>query len=597
MRSRPGRYRRRGALLTVGAVASLLLSGCAGLSTDSSVMPGLPVGVEQQDNVRIVPPEPILGASPEQIVRGFVRGGAASDGAYDTARSFLSRRSQPVWRPDTSVTIFASGPGLEVTAMAEDTVRVTAPALATIDADGRYTESPGRSATADFTVERSSGEWRIASVPDTFGLWLGSFDADRLFRPYTVNYVSVSGRRLVPDVRWFSAGTGLVTRLARAQLGAVPAYLQGAAVTAVPDRTELAVDAVLVENGVATVDLGAADLGTETVARQNLWAQFYATVAQAPGVTRVLLRQEGADLALPGVDGAVVSLREIGFPTRPARPEVPALIRTDSTVRSIDPQQLGEGGLRPPVEQRDDLPVIGPGWGALALSADGGEIAGVGQSRGEITRWLGRNQLSLPVIGSQLTPPTYDEQRILWVAGLDDRGRGSVWAIKTGDEPQDSSGARPQVVEVPWLLDRLPEAIRVSSDGTRIVVISTDADGGDTRVDIAGIRRGSDTVPVGLSDPMRTALRLITAKDAVWVGDTTLAVIGTADEDDETTPWVVEVGGPSEALPAVAGAKAITTVSGERGLIVTTDDDDILIRAGNSWLSIGDGSSLLAAAT
>jgi hypothetical protein len=35
---------------------------------------------------------------------------------------------------------------------------------------------------------------------------------------------------------------------------------------------------------------------------------------------------------------------------------------------------------------------------------------------------------------------------------------------------------------------------------------------------------------------------------------------------------------------------AITTTNGERGLVVTTDDRRILLRAGSSWLDLAEGS-------
>jgi hypothetical protein len=60
-------------------------------------------------------------------------------------------------------------------------------------------------------------------------------------------------------------------------------------------------------------------------------------------------------------------------------------------------------------------------------------------------------------------------------------------------------------------------------------------------------------------------------------------------------PWFVPLGGPLSAGPEIAGAQAITTVNGERGLVVVTDKDEVLIRAGNRWQSVGKGSAFMVA--
>ena len=57
----------------------------------------------------------------------------------------------------------------------------------------------------------------------------------------------------------------------------------------------------------------------------------------------------------------------------------------------------------------------------------------------------------------------------------------------------------------------------------------------------------------------------------------------------------VPLGGPITAGPEIAGARTITTINGERGLVVTTDGGQVLIRAGGRWQPVGEGSDLLVA--
>jgi hypothetical protein len=61
-------------------------------------------------------------------------------------------------------------------------------------------------------------------------------------------------------------------------------------------------------------------------------------------------------------------------------------------------------------------------------------------------------------------------------------------------------------------------------------------------------------------------------------------------------PWFVPLGGAISAGPDIATAQSITTVNAERGLIVTTDRHEVLIRAGNRWQPVGTGTDFLVPA-
>ena len=50
-------------------------------------------------------------------------------------------------------------------------------------------------------------------------------------------------------------------------------------------------------------------------------------------------------------------------------------------------------------------------------------------------------------------------------------------------------------------------------------------------------------------------------------------------------------------LSDVPAAQSITTLNGERGLVVTTDRGEILLRAGSSWLNVAKGSDFAVPAT
>jgi hypothetical protein len=58
----------------------------------------------------------------------------------------------------------------------------------------------------------------------------------------------------------------------------------------------------------------------------------------------------------------------------------------------------------------------------------------------------------------------------------------------------------------------------------------------------------------------------------------------------------VPLGGPmDESLDPVAGAVALTTTGGPRGLVVTTERGSIVVRAGRRWIELGKGLDLAVA--
>jgi hypothetical protein len=63
--------------------------------------------------------------------------------------------------------------------------------------------------------------------------------------------------------------------------------------------------------------------------------------------------------------------------------------------------------------------------------------------------------------------------------------------------------------------------------------------------------------------------------------------------------WTAEVGGRLLAAEVadVPGGLAITTINGERGLVVTMDDGRVLLRAGSSWLDVAAGTDFAVPAT
>ncbi|MDU0312667.1 LpqB family beta-propeller domain-containing protein [Phycicoccus sp. M110.8] len=587
---------RTGRLAALACVAALALSACGGLATSSPVRPGLEVGDVQANEVRVLPAGPSDGSTPVDVVTGFIRAGAATDDDYQVARSYLAPSPESTWRPDGSVMVFTDESSLTIAQVRPGVVRATAKVTGAIDSSGRYAERPpGSVVQADFGLRQVGGQWRIDRVPDSFGTWLSESDTDRLYDPFRVYFESATARQLVPDTRYFRLASGLATRLARALLGGVPAYLAGAVRTELPAGARLAVDAVPIDSGTATVDLAATNPVADPAQRQALAAQVLATVTQAPGVDKVVLQVDGTTLQVPGAPTSLDSLSALGFLTE-SPPAVKPILRTGTSLVRVDPEQVGDPARNAPRPSGAALPEVPEGWAYLALSRTGQEVAAVSGDRRQLTRWRGTTQLTVSEVdGDHLTTPTYDVRDVLWVGGHAP-GEGRIWVLNTSAQTADRSPGPPTAVSTPWLGNRLVVSLRVSDDGQRVAVISTNASGQDPRLDVAGVRRQPDGTPTALSTPLTLAPSLTLMRDAVWVDDSTLAVLGRKSANQVIRPWFVPLGGPITAGPGLAGAVAITTVSGERQLVVTTDGGDVYIRAGNNWQSVGKGTGFLVAA-
>ena len=88
------------------ALSVALLTACAGLPIAGPVNEGLPPGeLAGSLGVDFLPERPIAGATPEQIVEGFVEAATSPAGNFEIARSFLASSVRDEWDPSAGVTI------------------------------------------------------------------------------------------------------------------------------------------------------------------------------------------------------------------------------------------------------------------------------------------------------------------------------------------------------------------------------------------------------------------------------------------------------------------------------------------------------------
>ena len=584
--------RRAGAVLAV--LVALLVGGCGGLSSRGPVEPGLEVGSGNLPELRVIFPGPVPGLGQESIVRGFVRAGQASGGDYDNAKEFLASQASEHWSPDGRIVLLADDAAPSATLLDPATVRITAKAAGTVDGEGRYTAArPDSTVSATFRLSTVGGEWRISELPEGFGRWISRSEITRLVQPYAVHYVSTSRRALVPDVRWFP-GDKLATRLARAQLAAVPPYLAGTATTAVPRGARLLGDAVSVDAGVATVNLISDRLLPGEATRQDLWAQFVASLTQDTEVTRVALAVDGVPVDLTGLDESAGTLAEVGFPGPSAPAPRRPVVRRGDDVTVLDPAALGDAEPRAPTgAPASTYPPVAQEFKHLALSFDASELAGVDPGGAGLSRWRGTNRYEVPLAATGVGNPSYDRRGYLWFGAVGSGGAKAprLWVVDTRGNPADPQRAAAVAVQAPWLAGRRVVESRVAADGDRVAIISTLADGSGVRVDLAGVVHGGGGVPARLADPLRLAAPVTRASSLTWTDDRTLAMIGVVD-GRTVQPVVLSVGGEVRRLTPVRGASAVASTGGERELWVITSTGRLFGRTGTQWVDSGPATDV-----
>lgn len=563
--------RRLGAL----AVGAVLLSGCTGLPSETVIQTGKPVGGVVNDVIRVAAQGPVPRADAQDVVAGFLRASVAVDDDPTVAEEFLTSTGAAEWDPK-GVVIFENGVQPTVTVTGTK-AHVAVPVTGALDAEGHYRDLPaGSRSTLDLTLDKGSGEWRIARGLKTFGVMMSRGDFAR-YGSYAITYSAAGEDVAVDDDRWFLRGPGLETRLARAVLETPPGYLQGAVVGGVPEYTEL-VGAVSVADGVATVDLSERAATADARARRLLWARMTRVLEQADAVERVQITAGGTRLAVDGLPDRPLSSADVPLTTPTLRADV-AVTRVGEVLTAIAPGTLGTGAPGPS-STSVTLPRLPASWYKIALAADSTELAAIGGDDAELARWRGTRSVRVTRFATSLSRPAYDRQGILWLAGHTPQGT-RVFVLDTpaaGLEP-----TAPTPLNIPWLSGRRVRAVEVAADGTRLAVVSTGPEGGAARIDVAGIvRKGS--MPVGLATPRTVAGDVADLVDVTWADESTLAVIGRATTTVPLRVVTVPLNDSTSALGEVPRGTAITSYGGVRSIVVVTSDHRVLLRSGGTFV-------------
>ncbi len=585
-----------------GLALVVAIAGCASLPVDGPVRDGASAGIDMRRDVVVDPVGPLPGASPRAHVRGFLSAAVGVEDNFDAARSYLTDDAAPTWRPSENlyvvrlvgrdITLSQGGAQLPADSGGGDggagadpaggpvVARVSAGVVAVLDEHGVYTaQPPGEVVTEELTLVREAGQWRIGETPDQ--IFVVESDFALGWEPRSLWFPDPAGTVLVPEVRWFADRESLPTAVVTELLRGPSPWLLPAVRRSGATAPQLSSAAVVVERGTAEVDLDKGVLDADAATRGLLVASIETTLRQLPRVVGVIVTAGGGRLtgATPGAP-----------PTADVPVDAdPLLLRGGEPVRWNARSELVPAAQSSRTDLAEPALALGPDPAVAAL-ADGGTA---------LVRWPGDEpsregqEVARVASPSRLTAPSFDPFGWLWsTATLSD---GSVRALS----PQDGEGVS---VAAPWLEGRTLVALAPSREGARAVVASVGDPALGVRVDVVGLRRDASGAPVELvSGDGAPSVVLGSAVDAVWIGPSTAAVLGTALAREGGPPPVRQVltlsGGSLEprGAPGVpvapGGPEAPTLVSlaggdGERTLLLGTSDRRIFQRAGARWVEV-----------
>jgi predicted small lipoprotein YifL len=547
---------RRAGILAVAAMLLVTLAACAGLPTSGPVQEGLPPGAVAPPDFTFTPQKPQDGASPEQIVQGFIDAGSGPQDNWATAKLYLAPGFKAKWDPWASVTIDDRSQR-RYTSPSNDQVTLTSQPTAGVDASGAYTPAEGGQTPLPFTLVKVEGQWRISKAPN--GVVLGDDQFGSVYRQYELTYFDPTWTYLVPDVRWFPA-TNAVTQIAKELIDGKPSpWLAGSVASSFPDNVALDVPSVPVDSGVAKVPLSGGALRAQQTTLDRMQTQLEASLKSA-GISEVAMTAGGTTLAAHAVNTASTAIR--------AQPFV-------QTAKGVGYLQSNGTGV-------DQLPGLSAAIAranptAVQVSADQ-DAAAVRDRSGAVER--------VPAKGQSLL---LDRRSGLVAPGIDTRGY--VWSVP-GSSPADvhaySPTARSVSVAGAWPEASHITAMALSRDGTRLAAIVTV--GGQPQVEIAGIVRGADGAPQSLAQPMLLGSLPGNGIELTWLDDTTLGVL--AHDSAGITVFAQTVGGPSTDSAGPSGA---TTIAGSTGTVVRvrSADGTLYNQRGSNWELAAEGIQLL----
>lgn len=202
---RSGLSSRRAATFSALAAAGLVLSACAAVPTSGPIEEGPVVDAGNSAQfIRVIAAPPSVGASPSEIVRGFLEANASLDSGHAIARRYLTSEAAESWDPDAATTVYEQS-SLELSKLKDSSITAELAINNRLGGNG-YLEPVEPAEQEQFVfpliqVIDSAGipQWRITDPPA--GALISDSDVRRAYRSHQVYQAAQRSGVLVPDGR------------------------------------------------------------------------------------------------------------------------------------------------------------------------------------------------------------------------------------------------------------------------------------------------------------------------------------------------------------------------------------------------------------
>lgn len=468
---------RSAAAIALG-LGALLLTSCVSLPDAGPVRSG-PLGEESTapGSFDYDPAGPEPGATPEEIIAGFVDAQRESPLTFAAARAFLTPEAVSTWTPSRRTVVYEDG-ALDITATGPSATLAVADSVE-LDDRGSWLGDPtnGSGLRLDLSLALVDGQWRISAPPDALIIPRSHFSS-RYLR-YDLHFFDPTARVVVPEPVHVAASSETATDLVSGLLAGPDPELASVERTFFPPGTRLEFP-IAVDDGVADVALSEEILEADRAQIDLAMAQLAWTLRQVPGLERMRVT----------VDGIPVD-RTTGASAR----SLYGWTSYDPAVAGASPELVAQ--------RRDELVSVGPDGTVVVSRAfvgvpvrslaqsltgppDETEVAAV-SANGEAvltTRLLpvagGESAPTSVYTGTDVVGPSYDRTGRLWFA---DRTPAGTRVVVVTDD-------RVRTLPAPGITDGDVDDLTVSRDGTRLAALV------DGRVVVARVSRAENGRPV-----------------------------------------------------------------------------------------------------
>ena len=522
----------------------ILLSGCASLPSNLNIEIGPELSTPDQQELSFYSPaSPLPGASPSEIVSGFLSAGTGPQNDYQVAREYLTDGFASQWRPGEQTLIRVGAYDLQ---SASDAVQVVSVLVgARVNQDGSYENIAPATTDLRFRLVQENGEWRISSAPNLTVVTVPVFEV--VFSQFPIYFLDSTASQLVPDVRWFPKRASTATQLVNALLNGPAAWLSESVLSAIPAGTKLQVNAVLVQEGKALVDLDATALAADNRQRGLLLTQLRSTLLQLPGIVDVSILIAGAEQSITAAEipaipaSSTFALTSTGI-TRLSGSEAGPLLGTEEALSSLSLSRL-------------------------AVAAEGRQLV-VAASTG-IYRLIQQEDIfsRLRISPTNLVS---DMQTDLF---------GHTWVFRgTSSNSVEIIDSSDQRFELPLPFIGNVVSAAISPEGARLAVLVSDS---GQSIRMFGIVRNQQGVPLRLTGNLFTEPEAVGVASVSWQQSTVLRVLSkTASGTGSIYDYPISGPRKQRTAPLVTGSVV------EAGFAVI--DSYLLSEAGEAWILSGN---------